>query len=80
MRMKEKLQSRSATVALGLLFMLFSQVAWSQHAISGKITDENGQGIPGVNVIVEGSSNGTTTDAEGTYRLTVAAEGDALVF
>lgn len=39
--------------------------------ISGKITDEGGQSIPGVNILVKGTSVGTTTDTNGEYKLNV---------
>ncbi|MFY0652441.1 MAG: TonB-dependent receptor [Cyclobacteriaceae bacterium] len=39
--------------------------------ISGKITDENGQGLPGASVVVKGTSSGTTSDLEGNYKLSV---------
>jgi TonB-dependent starch-binding outer membrane protein SusC len=42
--------------------------------ISGKITDENGQGLPGASVIEKETTNGTTTDLEGNYKLSVPAE------
>ena len=50
--------------------------------ITGKVLDEAGLGMPGVNVIVKGTSVGTTTDAEGAYRLSVTQEQAAgtLVF
>src|SRR5690606_19417931 len=53
-----------------------------QAAVSGKVTDETGVGMPGVNVLVQGTSNGTTTDAEGNYRLSLSADHSAgvLVF
>ncbi|MDQ2657535.1 MAG: SusC/RagA family TonB-linked outer membrane protein, partial [Bacteroidota bacterium] len=53
-----------------------------QAAVSGKVTDESGVGMPGVNILVQGTSNGTTTDAEGTYRLSLPADQSAgvLVF
>jgi TonB-linked SusC/RagA family outer membrane protein len=41
--------------------------------ITGKVTDDAGVGMPGVNVIVKGTSNGTTTDAEGMYSLSISA-------
>jgi TonB-linked SusC/RagA family outer membrane protein len=44
------------------------------HTLSGKVTDEAGVGMPGVNVLVQGTSNGTTTDSEGTYRLTLPGD------
>ncbi len=48
-------------------------------AVSGQVTDENGQGFPGVNIIVKGTSAGTATDANGRYALEVE-ETATLVF
>ncbi|MEO5976467.1 MAG: SusC/RagA family TonB-linked outer membrane protein, partial [Chryseolinea sp.] len=42
--------------------------------VNGKVTDENGQGMPGVNVLVKGTANGTTTDADGAYVLKLTAD------
>jgi TonB-linked SusC/RagA family outer membrane protein len=50
------------------------------RTIKGIVTDENGQGIPGVNVIVKGTSEGTTTDADGAYTLSIADNNVTLVF
>ncbi|MBC6700192.1 SusC/RagA family TonB-linked outer membrane protein [Hymenobacter puniceus] len=47
--------------------------------IKGRILDERGAGLPGVNVVVRGTSNGTQTDADGRYSIT-AAEDATLVF
>ena len=33
--------------------------------VKGKVTDETGEGLPGVNIQVKGTASGTTTDAEG---------------
>nr|MBZ1359936.1 TonB-dependent receptor [Dyadobacter fermentans] len=47
--------------------------------VKGKVNDEQGQGLPGVSVLVKGTSTGTVTDIEGNY--TVNAPGTAtLVF
>ena len=48
--------------------------------VSGVVTDENGQGFPGVNIIVKGTSMGTTTDVNGRYALEVEEENAILVF
>jgi TonB-linked SusC/RagA family outer membrane protein len=55
---------------------------FQSQTITGKVTDEAGVGMPGVNVIVKGTSNGTTTDAEGQYRFALSNDQTAgtLVF
>ncbi|HKG06409.1 MAG TPA: TonB-dependent receptor [Pedobacter sp.] len=39
--------------------------------ISGRVVDENNQPVPGANVVVTGTTTGTSTDVTGNYRLTV---------
>ncbi|MEQ9287756.1 MAG: SusC/RagA family TonB-linked outer membrane protein [Cyclobacteriaceae bacterium] len=46
--------------------------------ISGKISDENGEGLPGASIVVQGTANGTTTNLDGNYKLSVP-EGSTLV-
>lgn len=48
--------------------------------VTGRVTDENGQGFPGVNIIVKGTTTGTTTDANGRYALEVQDDNATLVF
>ena len=48
--------------------------------VSGRITDQAGAAIPGVNVIEKGTTNGTATDADGKYTLLVGSENSTLVF
>jgi TonB-linked SusC/RagA family outer membrane protein len=58
-----------------------SEVYAQERVITGKITSsEDGTSIPGVNVVVKGTTNGTTTDADGNYTLRVPATGGSLVF
>ena len=45
--------------------------------ITGKVTDDHGEALIGVNVMVDGTTNGTITDMDGNFRLT-AQEGDKL--
>ncbi|MDN5216480.1 TonB-dependent receptor [Fulvivirgaceae bacterium BMA12] len=49
-------------------------------AVSGKVTDDVGEGLPGVNVVIKGTSIGTVTDAEGSYSIQVPDENTILVF
>jgi TonB-linked SusC/RagA family outer membrane protein len=46
--------------------------------VSGKITDESGVGMPGVNIVEKGTTNGTTTDADGNYVIEVTNENSVL--
>ncbi|GAB3925412.1 SusC/RagA family TonB-linked outer membrane protein [Larkinella terrae] len=48
--------------------------------VSGRVTSETGEGLPGVSVVVKGSPRGTSTDAEGRYQLSVPNENVTLVF
>lgn len=52
----------------------------TETAITGKVTDETGQGLPGVNVLEKGTTNGTTTDGSGSFTINVANENSILVF
>ncbi len=49
--------------------------------VTGKVTSaEDNEGLPGVNVIVKGTAQGTVTDVEGSYKLDVPDESTVLVF
>ncbi len=50
-----------------------------EKTISGKITDENNEPLPGVNVVVKNTTIGTVTDVEGNYRLNVSDDVTTLV-
>ncbi len=49
-------------------------------AVTGKVTDEKGSGLPGVTVTEKGTQTRTVTSATGDYKLTVANTGAVLVF
>ncbi len=48
--------------------------------VSGKITDETGSELPGVNILEKGTNNGTVSDAQGNYRISVASPASVLIF
>jgi TonB-dependent starch-binding outer membrane protein SusC len=49
--------------------------------ITGKVSSsEDGQGLPGVSVVVKGTTTGTNTDASGNYKINVANDNAVLVF
>jgi TonB-dependent starch-binding outer membrane protein SusC len=50
-------------------------------SVSGKVTAaDNSQGLPGVNVVVKGTTTGTVTDSDGNYKITVPSGESVLVF
>lgn len=70
------------TVFIFLLFAMLSSAAQKKPAyVSGKVIDENEDGVGGVSVTILGKQNGVTTTDSGTYRIKVPAEkAFALVF
>lgn len=48
--------------------------------ITGTVKDERGEVLPGVNILVKGTSQGTSTDAEGKFQIQVAGNNSVLVF
>ncbi|WP_375436115.1 SusC/RagA family TonB-linked outer membrane protein [uncultured Hymenobacter sp.] len=60
-------------------------ISWSINTnsaditVTGTVTDTKGEGLPGVNVVVKGTTNGTQTDAQGNFSIT-APEGAVLAF
>lgn len=67
---------------LTAVFMLAYGSSWAQdRTVSGKVTAaEDGSGLPGVNVVVKGTTNGTVTDGTGAYTLPVPSGATTLVF
>ena len=65
-----------------LLAMLATGPLWAQtRTVSGKITaQDDGSALPGVNVILKGTTTGAITDAEGKYKLSVPGSGSTLIF
>ncbi|MBS3807897.1 MAG: TonB-dependent receptor [Bacteroidales bacterium] len=64
-------------ISLFICVLAFGQ----EQTISGTITDaENGSPLPGVNIVVEGTTMGTTSDMNGEYEIIVPEDQDVLVF
>lgn len=55
-------------------------VAQQDNTVSGKVVDNSGQPLPGVTVVVKGTTNGTITDTNGAYTLSGLPGGAVLVY
>ncbi|HLI92266.1 MAG TPA: carboxypeptidase-like regulatory domain-containing protein, partial [Puia sp.] len=67
-------------VSLAIICVFFTQPVFSQtKTITGKITDDKGNPLPGVSVSVKGSTVGTSTDAGGNFMLNVKSSAKTLV-
>ena len=62
-----------------VVLMLSSSLIYAQNSISGSVSDESGNPIPGATVVVEGSNMGVVTDFDGNYQID-ASTGDQLTF
>ena len=60
--------------------LCFTAVSFAQQGnVQGTVTDATGMGLPGVNILVEGSDANTSTDIDGNFTIE-AAPGDVLTF
>lgn len=57
-----------------------SAVSAQQKVVSGKVTDSSGSSLPGVSVVVKGSTSGTITDGNGNYSLSNVSANATLLF
>jgi TonB-dependent starch-binding outer membrane protein SusC len=78
----EKSKTRGILTFLFLaIFMVFSLGSYAQEKLlSGTVTDNEGIPVPGVTVVVKGTTTGTVTNLDGTFTLTVPADAQTLVF
>jgi hypothetical protein len=49
-------------------------------SVRGSVRDDKGEGLPGVSIVVKGSQRGTTSDADGTYKIQVPSASAVLIF
>jgi TonB-dependent starch-binding outer membrane protein SusC len=77
--MMKKLYAKMSLTAV-MLLMSASLVLAQERVVSGTISDEGGAPVPGVNVIVKGTTFGTASDADGKYSVRVPGSDAVLVF
>src|SRR5690606_4606521 len=73
---------RFLLVGLTLVLSLWgTEVMAQERTVTGKVTSqEDGSPLPGVNVVVKGTTTGTATDANGNFSITVPSGEATLVF
>ncbi|CAL2078267.1 TonB-dependent receptor [Tenacibaculum sp. 190524A05c] len=64
---------------LCFLLTLICGVMYAQTKISGKVVDTNNEPLPGANVVEKGTTNGTSTNFDGIFELTVASDATLVV-
>ena len=70
----------STILSITALFITVSISYAQERTVSGTVTAEEEGALPGVNILVKGTTIGTVTDIEGNYRVTVPGEDAVLVF
>ena len=80
----QKGRDRAGYLKIAVLFLaglMSASAAWAQLSVSGKVTSgEDKEPLPGVNILVKGTTNGTISDVNGDYKLTVNSASYILVF
>ena len=74
--MKNKLLTKLLLLPMALIM---GSTAFAQMTVSGTVSDANGP-VPGVNVVVQGTSSGAQTDFDGNYSISDVASDATLVF
>ena len=70
----KKLYSKAKRLVLLFVWLACSHAVLAQErVVTGTVKDENGGTMPGVNVLVSGTSNGTVTDASGKFSISVGS-------
>jgi len=77
--MKKNLLSKILFLLVCLVSMSWSSMAQSQ-TITGKVTDEKGEALVGVNIILKETSRGTSTNIDGKYTIAVPGASSQLTF
>lgn len=62
-----------------VLFLAVGAAAMAQRTVSGRVTSADGAPLPGVSVLVKGTTTGTSTDADGQFTVGVQDENSVLV-
>ncbi|HVE60223.1 MAG TPA: carboxypeptidase-like regulatory domain-containing protein [Chitinophagaceae bacterium] len=65
---------------LSIIAMLITMQLWAQRTVTGRVTDNQGNGLPNVSVQVKGTSAGTVTGSDGSYSVNVPETARVLIY
>ncbi len=72
---------KNLLIKLVPLLLLINSMAWAQErTVTGKVTSaDDGTGLPGVNLVVKGTTSGTVTDSDGRFSLPLGSAGSTII-
>lgn len=76
----KKMRVVAVTLLAGFAALLAPQVSAAELAVKGTVTDQTGEPLIGVTVLVKGTTKGTSTDLDGNYSLTGVDDKASLMF
>lgn len=71
---------RKVQLLLGFMMLLYTQLWAQQRTIAGKVIDGNGKPIPNASVVIKETNAGTSTQADGTYSITISSNAKTIIF
>ena len=74
MKTKQMKKNNLIKTAIFSLMLFVGNIAMAQSTISGSISDSDQQPLPGVNIIVNGSNSGASSDFDGNFTLKTSSE------
>ena len=80
LRLLSEIKGGTGFIALIFSFIILSQDLWAQSKdVSGTVTSsDDNTAIPGANILIKGTTIGTTTDAEGKFTISVESNSTVL--
>lgn len=75
----KRLASLATVFVFTVAISLQASTAYGREPLSGKVTDEKGEGIPGASILLKGTTKGTTTAGDGSFKLEVDENATVIV-
>ena len=66
--------------SLAFCTLFLSSVGWAQVGVKGNVTDTEGSPLTGVNILIKGTNIGSTTNADGNFKITASDKNSTLIF